>query len=156
MSRRGKGRPPTPGAERLLKAREARRVVNEEMAAMSVPQLAEAQRRAATRLEITPRTLSKRLAVTPADPVSAAIDAALLKLATGASSESGLGAVLATLRQPLDPSEVVIRRLAKEEIAEFRAFLAAPLDFGNGVRRLTKKEIDEFAVTAIRVPDGNI
>ena len=75
MNGRRRGRPATSETKRVLKAREARRIVDEELTAMSLPSLAEAKNRAAARLGISLRTLLSRLA-----------DAAMLKHSLDPSS----------------------------------------------------------------------
>ena len=62
MSKRRPGRPPDTPQKRLRLALTARRIVDEELAAMSRPSREQAIDRAASRLKVSAKTVRRRLA----------------------------------------------------------------------------------------------
>jgi hypothetical protein len=102
-------RSPRTETKRLQLAHEAQRILEEELAAMAVPQLTLAQSRAAGRLKIATRTLRRRLADVPVASTPEDIGAALAKLAgSGPSGTRGLDKIVAVLERHLDPSRLTI------------------------------------------------
>jgi hypothetical protein len=108
---------------RLQEAREARGIVDEELAAISPPSLKIAAPRAAARLGISTRTLFNRLADVPAEPTPEAIGAALVKLAgSGLPGTRGLDSVLAGLKRYVTPGRIRFMQISEDEMDKLPLF----------------------------------